>query len=115
MPNQEEWSDELDALIAAPKNHALLLENERVRILDTRVRPGETVPLHTHRWPGTVYILSSSHFVRRDAEGRVTKDCRGDEPVRSGSAYWSEPLPPHTFENIGETEFRAITVELKSE
>jgi hypothetical protein len=37
-----EWPDELDALIAAPRHHLLLMENESVRVLDTRVPPGET-------------------------------------------------------------------------
>lgn len=33
------WSPELDAVIAAPKHHRLLFENDRVRILDTRGTP----------------------------------------------------------------------------
>jgi len=32
-----EWPEELDALTAAPANHRLLLENERVRVLETVV------------------------------------------------------------------------------
>ena len=47
----EAWLPELDALVAAPKHHRLLFENDRVRVLDTRIAPGDTVPLHTHRWP----------------------------------------------------------------
>jgi hypothetical protein len=35
------WPADLDALRAAPGQHRLLLENERVRILDTRIAPGE--------------------------------------------------------------------------
>jgi hypothetical protein len=43
------WPDSLDAMVAAPEHHGLLLENERVRILDSLIKPGERVPLHTHR------------------------------------------------------------------
>jgi hypothetical protein len=43
-----EWPEELDALIAAPRQHALLLENDHVRVVDTRIAAGETVPLNTH-------------------------------------------------------------------
>jgi quercetin dioxygenase-like cupin family protein len=50
MSNQQDWPDELDALNAAPQYHALLFENEAVRVLDTRVPPGQMVPPHTHRW-----------------------------------------------------------------
>jgi quercetin dioxygenase-like cupin family protein len=60
MQNPQQWPDELDALIAAPQHHILLFENEAVRVLDTRIPPGQTVPLHTHRWPGTLYILSGA-------------------------------------------------------
>ena len=31
-----------------------------------------------------------------------------------GIALWSGPLPPHTLENVGDSELRVISVELKS-
>ncbi len=114
MPDKQEWRDELDALTAAPEHHALLLENEFVRVLDTKVGPGETVPLHTHRWPSTLYILSWSDFVRRDDAGRVVVDSRNLAKVPPGNALWSGPLPPHTLENVGQSELHAISVELKN-
>lgn len=42
---EQEWPEELDALRAAPKHHALLFENDAVRVLDTNIAPGDTVPL----------------------------------------------------------------------
>ena len=109
-----EWPDELDAVIAASEYHTVLLENEAVRILDTKIRPGQIVPLHTHRWPSALYIIRWSDFVRRDGEGRVVVDSRSIATVLPGSALWSAPLPPHTLENVGESEFHAISVELKN-
>jgi len=111
--SQEDWPEELDALAAAPKHHALLLENETVRVLDTRVAPGDTVPLHTHRWPSALYIMSWSDFVRRDCDGAVLVDSRAGEKLPVGGAFWSEPLEPHTLENVGQSELRAISVEVK--
>jgi hypothetical protein len=113
MFNLPEWPDELDALVAAPHPHFLLLENEAVRVLDTRVPPGQTVPLHTHRWPGTLYLLSWSDFVRRDAEGSVLLDSRTINRPSEGAALWSPSLPPHTLENVGESTLRLISVEVK--
>jgi quercetin dioxygenase-like cupin family protein len=107
--------DELDALVAAPKYHTLLFENESVRVLDTNVPPGEMVPLHTHRWPSTLYILSWSDFVRRDGEGKIVVDSRRISKPTQGGAVWSEPLPAHTLENVGETELRVISVEMKTQ
>jgi quercetin dioxygenase-like cupin family protein len=66
---QWEWSGTLDALVAAPAHHHLLLENERVRVLETRIEPGDATPVHTHRWPNVQYVLSGADFVRYDAEG----------------------------------------------
>ena len=49
------WPDELDAVIAAPKYHRVIFENDRMRMLDTRLPPGDVVPVHTHRWPAVYY------------------------------------------------------------
>ena len=70
------WPDSLDALSAAPLHHTLLFENDRVRVLETRIPPAELVPVHTHRWPSVFYVFSWSDFVRRDATGAVLADSR---------------------------------------
>jgi hypothetical protein len=59
-----DWPDELDALVAAPAHHLLLLENERVRVLETRIPAGETTAVHTHRWPSVQYVADSPDFIR---------------------------------------------------
>jgi mannose-6-phosphate isomerase-like protein (cupin superfamily) len=109
MPQQ---IDPLDAVTVAPHFHRVLLENEITRVLDTIVQPGETVPLHTHRWPAVLYIVSWSNCVRRDADGRVTMDSRNAAP-QPGAAPWSGPLAPHTLENVGDCELRIIAIEQK--
>jgi hypothetical protein len=114
MSKEREWPDDLDALQAAPRHHTLLFENELVRVLDTTVLAGETVPLHTHRWPAALYILGWSHFVRRDGDGSTMADSRLGGKPSEGIALWSGPLPPHTLENVGGSELRVISVELKS-
>jgi hypothetical protein len=70
------WPEALDALVAAPEHHTLLSENDSVRVLNTRIRPGERTAVHTHRWPGVLYVRSWSTFVRRDSAGVVTLDSR---------------------------------------
>jgi len=114
MSSSQDWPVELDALCAAPEHHTLLLENDAVRVLDTCVPPGESVPLHTHCWPSTLYIVRWSDFVRRDAAGAVVVDSRGKARMAEGSAVWSGPLGPHTLENVGDAELRVISVEMKS-
>jgi hypothetical protein len=90
------------------------LENDRVRVLDTRIRPGDTVPVHTHRWPAVLHVLSWSDFVRRDAGGRVLLDPRGRPPPASlPLVLWSESLPPHSLEIVGPAELLVLSVERK--
>ena len=114
MPSEAgNWPEELDALNAAPRYHDILFENEHVRVLEARVPAGHTVPLHTHRWPGIQYILSWSDFIRRDAEGMTVVDSRRFGTKVEGRALWSESLPPHTLENVGDKEIHVIAVELK--
>jgi mannose-6-phosphate isomerase-like protein (cupin superfamily) len=109
----QEWLEELDALQAAAAYHFLQMENEQVRVLETRIPAGHTVPVHTHRWPCVFYVLSWSDFVRRDAEGNVLLDTRGEAGLDQGTSIWSEPLGPHSVENVGNGEIRLLAVELK--
>jgi hypothetical protein len=115
-PTSWPWPDDLDAMTAAPGFHTVLFEDDRVRVLDGRVPPGATVPVHTHRWGGVLYILGSSDFVRRDPDGNVLADTRAlkSTPI-TGTAVWGAPLTPHSLENVGSEEFRTLTVELKDE
>ena len=108
------WPAALDALEAAAGHHRVVFENDRVRVLDTRVAAGETVPLHTHRWAAANHILGWSDFVRRDAEGLVVVDTRSrPAPASVPFLVWGEPLPPHTLENVGGAELHVVSVELK--
>lgn len=108
------WPDHLDALVAAPAHHRLLFENESVRVIETIIPPGEIVPLHTHRWPGTLHLISWSDIVRRDASSAILMDSRALSIARvEGAITWSPALPPHTLENVGSATFHAITTELK--
>ncbi len=104
----------LDALVAAPAHHQLLLEDERVRVLHTRIAPGDVVPLHTHRWGGVAYLLSFSHFIRRGERGEILFDSRqAGDPPQIPCAQWMQPLPPHTVENLGPSEISILIIELK--
>jgi len=104
----------LDAMQAAPEHHDILLENDKVRVLDTRLGPGERTPVHAHQWPATLYVLSWSDFVRYDPDGNVLVDSRAMVAKPAvGSAIWSGPLEPHYVRNVGQAELHIIAIEMK--
>ena len=104
----------LDARAVAAAEHVLLLENEHVRVLDARVAPGARTPVHAHEWPGVLYVISTSDFVRYDPEGNVLLDSRTlPRRMSPGEVVWTGPLVPHSLHNIGESELRVIAVEIK--
>jgi hypothetical protein len=108
------WPESLDALVAAPAHHQLLLEDQQVRVLHTRIAPGDIVPLHTHRWGGVAYLQSWSHFIRRNEKGETLFDSRraGDPPAIP-CAQRTQRLPPHTVENLGPLDISIVMIEFK--
>lgn len=113
-PLETQWPAHLDALVAAPRHHKLLYENDRVRVLEVRLPRGETVPVHTHRWPAILHLRNWSDHVRRDAMGKIVFDSREAGPGPNMPAVvWCEPLAPHFVENVGEAELLVLSIELK--
>ncbi|MBZ5575154.1 MAG: hypothetical protein LAP40_01180 [Acidobacteriia bacterium] len=108
------YDDTLDALIADPAHHKLVMQNERVRVLETIIPAGAHTAVHTHRWPSVLYMLSVSDFLRYDDRGAVITDSRTQaQPTPKGGAVYVPPMPPHSVQNIGSSEIRMINVEWK--
>ena len=42
------WDPALDAVVAAPKHHKVLFENERLRVLEVTLEPNDEEPVHHH-------------------------------------------------------------------
>jgi hypothetical protein len=108
------WPEALDALVAAADYHRLLFENEHVRVLDVRIGPGQIVPVHTHRWPSVIQVRSASDFIRRDGDGNLLFDSRDAGPAdKAPSIVWTDAMPPHSVENLGNAEIHLVSVEIK--
>ncbi len=104
-----------EELAAAPGNHhvgsRLLLENERVRVWEVRLGPGERVPFHIHDRPYLWTVAEAGVGRQRSADGSyvVRRYETGDSWFGSFSA---DRAMIHDFENCGEEEIRFVTVEL---
>ena len=107
------WPRTMDALVAAPASHRILMENSQVRVLEVVIEPGSREPEHTHE-AASVMIVDEPARIRY-YEGDTL---RFESPERQGSqagvrVRWMAPEGPHSVENIDEYRYHAIRVELK--
>ena len=90
-----------------PPAQKLLLKNRRVRVWEMVVEPGESYPLHRHRYPYLSIALEGATLVLADAEGREKR-----LTLRAGDVVWETPPEAHSVRNVGRTRFRNRLVEL---
>jgi mannose-6-phosphate isomerase-like protein (cupin superfamily) len=92
----------------------VVLENERVRVLEVTVRPGEKESLHMHRMPSVMYVMAEDNIRDYDADGKLLYDSRTDKaPQKTPYTIWMEPQAPHRVENLSKKPLRLLRVELK--
>ncbi len=96
----------IDPVKVSPKNYKLLLENERVRVLEMRLKQGEIDQKHSHP-SETVYFVKGSKVRVHLPDGGTAEL----EPP-DGHVMWHEAWT-HQVENIGTTDLLAIIVENK--
>jgi quercetin dioxygenase-like cupin family protein len=96
-----------DVMKVSPETHKVLLENDQVRVLGVRVKPGEKVGLHSHP-ASVIYYLSDGKIKFTKPDGKTE-----ERKVKAGAALWSEPST-HVAENVGNAEFREVHIELKA-
>jgi hypothetical protein len=94
-----------DPVVTDPHLYSVLFENERVRVLQYRDRPGDRT--HPHRHPDSV-MVTLGDFRRRVSSG----DRHADIELPAAQARWVG-AQEHTGENIGTTETHAVFIELK--
>jgi hypothetical protein len=112
-PQPWPWPPSMDALLAAPASHRLLLENDRVRVLDVVIEPGAREPEHTHR-AQSVMIIDEPARIRYYAGGTLQFEVQAHLGSQSGPRVsWMEPEGPHSVENIDDRRYHAIRIELK--
>lgn len=95
-----------DPVKVSPQYYVVRFENERVRVLEYRLKPGEKEAAHSHP-PGVIYILSDSSIRSVGPDGKSS-----EATGKAGAVMWRGETT-HSVENIGATEARALAVELK--
>ena len=107
------WPDSLDACVAAPASHFVLLEDETVRVLEVVIEPGVREPTHTHR-VRSVMIVDEPARIRYYTGDTLTFET----PAAGGGAghrvSFLEPEPPHSVENVDGHRYHAYRIEFKT-
>jgi len=103
------WPQTMDALQAAPASHRLLLENDRVRVLEVEIEPGSREPEHTHQ-AVSVMIVDEPARIRYYQGDALLFESQAAPGVR---VHWMEPEGPHSVENVDDHRYHAIRIELK--
>ena len=96
-----------DPVKQSPQYYKVLLENDQVRVLEYRLKPGQKEPMHTHS-EGVLYIFGDAKMRTTYPDGRTEENAG-----RAGEAHWRNPVT-HALENIGSTEAHALAVDLKN-
>ena len=95
-----------DPVKLSPQYYTVKSENDRVRVLEYRLKPGEKEVMHSH--PSyVVYFFGPAKLRATGPDGKTS-----DTSVTEGEVLVREPLS-HAVENIGTTELHALLVELK--
>jgi hypothetical protein len=94
-----------DPTVTNPELYKVVFENDRVRVLEYRDRPGDrTLP---HRHPDSVMVTLSAF------ERRLTVNGNPVEVRKAADEVGWLPAQTHIGENIGASETHVFFVELK--
>lgn len=89
-----------------PKHYKLDFENDRVRVVSVTYGPHERSALHDH--PGGVGVsITEAHLRFTDENGKVR-----EVYSKAGEARWYPPFK-HRVENLGDTTYQGIYIEVK--
>jgi len=94
-----------DAAEVAPDSYKVLLDNDRVRVLEYQIKPGKKDAMHSH--PAyIVYSITPGKFMFTLPDGKTMK-----RESKAGGVIFLE-AETHSTENIG-AEAKGLIIELK--
>jgi len=92
----------------APDKVKVLIDNEKVKVLEFSVKPGERTGMHSHPGEYILYSLTGGTMKTTLEDGKVS-----ERTTKPGETNWNTAVT-HDNENIGKTEIRTLVIELKA-
>lgn len=99
------WSQ--DPLPLYPENYKVIIENDRVRVMDFKLKKGAKENMHFHP-AHVVYVLTGFEIRFTFPDGKTVI-----RETKTGDVLFSEAVM-HEPENIGNTDAHGLLVELKT-
>ncbi len=97
-----------DPVKVAPNNFKVLLENDRVRVLEFRSKPGAKIGMHSHP-DCVIYNFAGGKTKFTSPDGKTT-----EREATPGQTTWRD-AEMHASEYIGTGEAHVLLVELKAQ
>ena len=95
-----------DAVKVVPHVYKVILENDRVRVLDTRMKAGDKTDMHSH--PAVVaYPTTGGKYRFTSPDGQSM-----EIEVKAGEAMYMDAAT-HATENVGTTDGHVLLIELE--
>jgi len=95
-----------DPAVVNAKTIWVKLENDRVRVLEAVLKPGDKEKMHSHP-QYVIYVITGGKVRTHGADGTTT-----EAEMKDGDVLYRGPLT-HWAENIGTTPVKFVLVELK--
>ncbi len=95
-----------DVVQVAPESYTVLLENDRARVLEYRLKPGAKEPVHSHP-DYIVYALCSGKTKFTLPDGKTM-----ERELKAGKTMFIK-AETHAVENVGTTTAHGLLIELK--
>ena len=95
-----------DMATTAGANARVVLENDKVRVIELNMPPGSSTGMHSHG-DNLVVFLSGGTAMQTMADGTTRSMER-----KPGEVLWSEPVT-HDTRNAGKSAVRTLVIELK--
>lgn len=97
-----------DIVKVSPKHTKVLINNDKVRVLDYQSKPGDKEPMHSHP-DMLIYVLEGGTTLSTPQSGKPETT-----EFKTGEIYYRKAMT-HTAENVGKTRIHFLLVEIKDQ
>ena len=95
-----------DLAVTAGKDAKVVIDNDKVRVIELQMAPGASTGMHSHG-DNVVVFLTGGSATQTMADGSTKQMQR-----KAGEVLWSDPVT-HDTKNTGKTTVKTLIIELK--